>query len=61
MKYTEKAPLPQNKQGWLFLFQGKYFKSALYAIPSEGQIALTLENENWRIKQLSSPFISTQI
>lgn len=61
LKYTEKAPLPQIKQGWLFEFQGKYFKNALYAIPTEGQVALTWENENWRIKQLSSPFINKQI
>lgn len=57
MKYTEKDKLPVRKEGWLFLFEGKYYQNNVYAIENDFEQVVVRENNIWRVQKLKPDFI----
>ena len=61
MKYSEKMRLPENKDGWLFIFEAKNYKDVIYAIESKFFYILIYENGSWRVQMLKPEFMNNRV
>ena len=53
--------LPENKDGWLFIFEAKNYKDVIYAIESKFFYILIYENGSWRVQMLKPEFMNNRV
>ena len=60
-KYTEKAGMPTNREGWMFLFEGKYFQNVVNSIESSFKDVLVFEREVWSVQNLKNRYADAKV